>query len=130
MLGVGGGLGFGRAQRREVLAGVAAAQLGVGGDGQVALGAGGVVPVGAVGHRLGEYGLALPVGLLQGLVAGGQLVPGRGVAVVAAVFGGAGVGGGAQGGQAGVPGGGEDLAALRPAVMGGPGQVDGGGVAG
>ena len=29
----GGGLGFGGAQRREVLAGVAAAQFGVGGDG-------------------------------------------------------------------------------------------------
>ena len=43
-LGAGGGLGFGRAQRREVLAGVAAAQFGVGGDGQLALGAGGVCP--------------------------------------------------------------------------------------
>jgi hypothetical protein len=36
-LGAGGGLGFGGAQRREVLAGVAAAQLGVGGDSQLAL---------------------------------------------------------------------------------------------
>ena len=79
-----------------MLAGVTAAQLGVGGDGQLALGAGGGVPVGAVGHRLGEHRLALPVGPLQGLVAGGQLVPGRGVSVVAAVSGGAGVGGGAQ----------------------------------
>jgi hypothetical protein len=35
----------------------------------VALDAGGLVPVGAVGHDRGEHGLALPVGLLQGLVA-------------------------------------------------------------
>ena len=89
---------------------MAAPQFGVGGDGQVALGAGGGVPVGAVGHYCGEYRLALPVGLLQGLVAGGQLVPGRGVTVVAALGGGAGLGGGAQAGQAGVPGGGAGLA--------------------
>ena len=108
---------------------MAAAQFGVGGDGQLALGAGGGVPVGAVGHRLGEHGLALPVGLLQGLVAGGQLVPGRGVVVVAAVSGGAGLGGGAQAGQAGVPGGGADLAQLVPDVPGGPGGLDGVGVA-
>ena len=108
---------------------MAAAQFGVGGDGQLALGAGGGVPVGAVGHRLGEDGLALPVGLLQGLVAGGQLVLGRGVVVVAAVSGGAGLGGGAQAGQAGVPGGGADLAQLVPDVPGGPGGLDGVGVA-
>src|SRR6476661_5135788 len=33
-LGAGGGLGFGRAQRGEVLSGMTAAQFGVGGDGQ------------------------------------------------------------------------------------------------
>ena len=87
------------------------------------------VPVGAVGHRLGEHGLALPVGPLQGLVAGGQLVPGRGVAVVAAVSGGAGLGGGAQAGQPGVPGGGADLTQLVADVPGGPGGLDGVGVA-
>jgi len=54
-LGAGDGLGFGRAQRREVLAGLASAQSGVGGDGQVALGAGGGLPVGTIGHRLGEH---------------------------------------------------------------------------
>jgi hypothetical protein len=84
---------------------VAAPQFGVGGDGQLALGAGGLVPVGAVGHNCGEYRLALPVGLLQGLVAGGQHLFGRGVAGVAALGGGAGLGGGAQGGQGFVPGG-------------------------
>ena len=67
-----------------MLIGVAAAEFGVGGDGQVALGAGGGVPVGAVGHDRGEDGLALPVGLVQGLVAGRErLLPG-GVAGVAA----------------------------------------------
>ena len=128
-LSLGGGLGFGGAQRREVLAGVAAAQFGVGGDGQLALGAGGGLPVGAVGHDRGEGSLAPPVGLLQGLVAGGQLVLGCGVVVVAALFGGAGVGGGAQAGQAGVPGGGADLAELVADVGRGPGGLDGVGVA-
>ena len=87
------------------------------------------LPVGAVGHRLGEHRLALPVGPLQGLVAGGQLVLGRGVVVVAALLCGAGLGGGAQAGQAGVPGGGADLAQLVADVLGGPGGLDGVGVA-
>src|SRR5207249_5095247 len=115
--------------RREVLAGVAAAQLRVGDDGQLALGAGGVVPVGAVGHRLSEHGLALPVGPLQGLVADSQLVLGRGVVVVAALVGGAGLGGGAQAGQAGVPGGSADLTQLIPDILGSPGGLDRVGVA-
>ena len=45
-LGSGGGPGFGRAQWRVVLAGVAAAEFGVGDHGQVTLGAGSRVPVG------------------------------------------------------------------------------------
>src|SRR6266536_4615055 len=45
-LGLGGGLRFGRAQRGEVLTGVTTAQFGVGGDGQLPLGAGGGLPVG------------------------------------------------------------------------------------
>jgi len=53
---------------------VAAAEFGVGGDGQVPLGAGGLLPVSAVGHHRGEHVLTLLVGLLQGLVAGGQLL--------------------------------------------------------
>ena len=88
-LAFGGGFGFGGAQRGIVLAGVAAAEFGVGGDGQVALGAGGGVPVGAVGHDRGEDGLALPVGLVQGLVAGRELLLAGGGAVIAAVGGGA-----------------------------------------
>ena len=98
--------------------GVAAVQLGVGGDGHLALGAGGGLPVGAVSHCLGEHGLALSVGLLQGPVAGSQLVLARGLVVVAAPVGGAGLGGGTQAGQAGVPGGGADLAELVPDVPG------------
>jgi hypothetical protein len=54
-----------------VPAGVAAAQFGVGGDGQVALGAGGGLPAGAVGHDGGEGSLTAAVGLLQDPVAGG-----------------------------------------------------------
>jgi hypothetical protein len=52
-----------------VLVGVAAAEFGVGGDGQVPLGAGSGVPVDPVGHGHGEDGLALPVGLVEGVVA-------------------------------------------------------------
>ena len=71
---------------------VAAAEFGVGGDGQVALGAGGGVPVGAVGHDGGEDGLALPVGLVQGVVAGRELLLADSGVVVAAVGGGFGAG--------------------------------------
>ena len=86
---LGEGLGFGGAQGRVVLGGVTAAEFGVGGDGQVPLVAGGGVPVGAVGHDGGEDVLALAVGVLQGLVAGGQLSFPFGVVVVAALGGGA-----------------------------------------
>ena len=54
---------------------------------------------------------------------------GRGVAGVAALGGGAGLGDGAQAGQAGVPGGGADLAQLVPDVPRGPGGLDRVGVA-
>jgi hypothetical protein len=78
----------------------------------VALGAGGGVPVGAVGHGGGEDGLALPVGLVQRLVAGREfLLAGRG-AVVAATGGGVSFGVEAKAGQAGVPCGGTGLAEL------------------
>jgi hypothetical protein len=128
-LGLGGGLRFGRAQRRVVLAGVAAAEFGVGGHGQVTLGAGGRVPVGPVGHDGGEDGLAVPVGLVQGLVAVAELLLLGGGVVLAAAGGGCGFGAGAAGGQAGVPGGGADLAELVADVPGCPGGFDGVGVA-
>jgi hypothetical protein len=108
---------------------MAAAELGVGGDGQVALGAGGVLPVDAVGHGLGEDGLALAVGIVQGLVAGGELSLAVGFVVVAALPGGTGLGGGAEAVQAGVPGGGADLAEFIADVGRGPGGLDGVGVA-
>ena len=126
---LGGGLGFGRAQRRVVLAGVTAAEFGVGGHGQVALPAGGGIPVISVGHYGGEHGFALLVGVMQGVVAVGELLlPGGGV-VLAAAAGGFGFGAGAEGGQAGVPGGGADLAELVTDVSWGPGRFDGVGVA-
>ena len=111
-LAVGGGLGFGRAERGKVLAGVAAAEFGVGGDGQVAPGAGDGVPVGAVGHGGGEDGLALPVGLVQGVVASREFLLAAGGGRVAAALGGCCFGSGAQAGQAGLGGGGADLSEL------------------
>ena len=117
-LGIGGGLGFGRAQRRVVLAGVAAAQFGIGGHGQVALGAGSGIPFGPVGHGGGEHLLALPVGLVQRLVAARQVALAGSVVVVAALAGGAGFGGGAQAGQAGIPGGGRTWRSSSPTYGG------------
>ena len=124
LLGFGFGFGFGGTERGIVLAGVAAAEFGVGGHGQVALGAGGRVPVGPVGHDRGEHGLALPVGLAQSLVAGRKLLLARGGAGIAAVTGGCGFGAGAQAGQARLPGGSADLAELIPDVWRCPGGLD------
>ena len=97
--------------------------------GQVALGAGGGIPLGAVGHRGGERGLALPVDLVQRVVAAGEFLLPRGGVVFAAAAGGLGFGAGAEGGQAGGPGGGADLAQLVTHVPGCPGGLDGVGVA-
>ena len=96
VLGLGEGRGFGGAQGRVLLAGVAAAEFGVGGE--VALGAGDDVPVGAVGHGLGKHGHALPVDVVQGLVTGRELPLPGGVLVVAAIAGRCGLGGGADAG--------------------------------
>jgi len=69
-----------------VLAGAAAAQFGIGGHAQVALGADDGVPVIPVGHDGGEHGLALRAGPHAGQVAAGQFVlPGGGVVLAAAV---------------------------------------------
>jgi hypothetical protein len=81
-----------------MLAGVAAAQLGVGGYRELPLLAGGVVPGRTVGHRSRERGLALPVGVVQGVVAGGQVALPGGIVAPAAPGGGASFGGGADGG--------------------------------
>jgi hypothetical protein len=58
---------------------------------------------------------------VQRLVAARQVALAGSVVVVAALAGGAGFGGGAQAGQAGIPGGGADLAQLVPDVWRGPG---------
>ena len=109
---------------------VAAAEFAVGGDGQVASGAGGGVPVGPVGHGRGEYGLALPVGLVQGVEAGREFLLASGGAGITALACGGGIGGGgAQAGQAGLVGGGADLADLVPDVLRGPGSLDRVGIA-
>ena len=68
----GGGVGFGGAQWRELLAGVPAAQFAVGGDGQLPLLTGCCLPLLPVGHDRGEDVLAFAVGVVHGLVAGRQ----------------------------------------------------------
>ena len=128
-LGLGGGRGFGGAQGRVLLPGVPTAEFGVGGDGQVPLGAGGGVPVGPVGHDGGEGGFAFGVDVVQGLIAGGQCFLLAGLLVLAAALGGLGLGGSADGGQAGLAGTGADLAELVADVLRRPGGLDGVGVA-
>jgi hypothetical protein len=62
---------FGGEQRLDRLAGVSAAQFGVGGDGQVPGADGGVFPFLPVGHDLGERVFSLLVEVAQGPVAVG-----------------------------------------------------------
>jgi hypothetical protein len=93
-LGVGGGFGFGRPQRREPVIGVAAAQFGVGGHSQVPLLHGGLVPVSPVVHGGGEHGFALPVSVVQGMVASGQFMLAGSFGMSAALLGGVGFGAG------------------------------------
>jgi hypothetical protein len=123
------GSGSADRSRGELLVGVAAAKFGGGGYREVALLAGGVVPVGPVGHHGGEDGFALAVGVVQSLVAAGQHLLLFGVFVAAATAGGAGFGGGAAAGQVGVPGAGADLAELITDPLGGLGCFDRVGIA-
>jgi hypothetical protein len=102
--GVGNGDCFGGAQRLDLVVGVAAAQFGVGGDGQVPGSGGGVFPVLPVGHGLGEGVFLLLVEVAQGPVAGGQGVVPLGMVVVAGLAGGLGFGVGADGAQGDVEG--------------------------
>jgi hypothetical protein len=90
---------FSGAKRGVMLIGGAAAEFGVGGDGQLALGAGSGVPVGSVGHSGGEDGFALPVGPVQGLVGGRELLLASGAVVGAALASGAVVGAALAGGD-------------------------------
>src|ERR1019366_5661234 len=84
---------------------------------------------GAVGHDGSEDGLALPVGVLQGLVAGGELMFKDGFLAVAVATSGVGLGAGPQDGQPGFPGRGADLAQFVTDVWGRPGGLDWIGVA-
>ena len=95
-----------------MLAGVATAEFGVGGHGQLTLGTGGNVPVGPVGHDGGKHRLAVLVGLVQGLVAGGEIPLLSSAVVLVTICGGGGLGTGAQATQTGLPGGGADLTEL------------------
>jgi len=63
---------LGRAERLDLPVWVAAAQLGVGGDGQLAGPGGGLLPFLPAGHDLGEGLFPLLVEVAQGAVAGGQ----------------------------------------------------------
>ena len=123
------GLRFSRAQRRVLLFGVAAAQFGVGGHGQLPLPAGGLLPVGSVGHDGGEHSLALGVGVVHGLVAGRENLLLMSLFMLAPVLGGAGLGAGADGRQLGFLGTEADLAEFVADPLRGPGGFDGIGVA-
>ena len=84
------------AERLDSLPGVAAAQFGVGGDGQAPGGSGGMIPFLPVGHGLGEGPFSPLIVVAQGAVAGGQgLVP-SGAVVVAGLAGRTGRGVGAE----------------------------------
>ncbi len=108
---------------------MAAAQFGVGGDGQLALLPGCLVPVGPVGHGRREHGLAFTVGVVHGPVAGGQdLLPG-GRLVVAASGGRLGFCLGPDRGQAGFLRAEADLAELATDPLRRPGGFDGVGIA-
>ncbi len=85
--GVAGRGWFGGAQRLDLPPGVAAAQFGVGGDGQAPGSGGGVLPFLPVGHGLGEGLFSLLVVVAQGPVAGGQVLVPRGAVVVAGLAG-------------------------------------------
>ena len=90
---------FSGAQGLEPLAGVAAAQFGVGRDGQEARAGGGLLSFLAVDHGVVQGLFALLVVVAQSAVGGGQgLVPG-GAVVVIVLTGGVGFGGGADGVQ-------------------------------
>ena len=87
------------------------------------------LPLLPVGHDGGEDGLAFAVGVVHGLVAGGQGLLLDGCFVLAVAAGGAGFGGGADGGQAGFGGAEPDLAQFLAGPLRCPGGFDGVGVA-
>jgi hypothetical protein len=103
-LDAGCGSWFSGAQGLDLLAGITAAEFGVGREGQAAGACGGVLPFLAVGHDLGENLFSPRVVVAQGPVAGGQgLVP-PGEVMAAALAGGGGFSVGAAGTQGGIEG--------------------------
>jgi hypothetical protein len=111
-----------------VLAWEPAAQFGIGGDGQLPLLAGGLLPLLPVGHDGGEDGLAFGVSVMHGLVTGRQGLLLAGCFGLAPLAGGAGFGVGADGGQAGLGGAEPDLAQFLTSPLRCPGGFDGVGV--
>jgi hypothetical protein len=75
--GIAGGGWFGRTQGLGLPPGVAAAQFGVGGDGQAPGSFGGVLPFLPGGYVLGEVVFSVLVVVAEGPVAGGQGVERR-----------------------------------------------------
>jgi hypothetical protein len=109
---------------------VAAAQFGVGGDGQAPGSFGGVLPFLPGGYVLGEVVFSLLVVVAEGPVAGGQgLVP-RGAVILAGLAGSGCFGVGPDGGQGGVEGAEPGQPQLFPGVRGRPGGFGCVGVAG
>src|SRR5690348_3639072 len=102
--GIAGGGWFGRMRGLDLPPGVAAAQFGVGGDGQAPGSFGSVLPFLPGGHVLGEVVFSVLIVVARGPVAGGQVLVPLGAVVVAGLAGGGCFGVGADGGQGGVEG--------------------------
>ena len=114
---------FPGAERLDSLPGVAAAQFGVGGDGQAPGGNGGMIPVLPVGHGLGEGPFSPLVMVAQGAVAGGQGFVLPGAVVVAGLAGRIGLGVGAERAKGGVKGAEPGQPQLFPGMAGCPGGL-------
>ena len=117
--------GLGGVQRLDLLAGVAAAEFAVGGDGQAAGTGRGLFPFLPAGHGLGEGLLLLLVVVAHGAVAGGQVLVAGGAVVVAGLAGGLSFGVGADSVQGGVEGAEPGEPEFFPGVAGCPGGLGG-----
>ena len=107
---------------------VAAAQFGVGRDGQAAGVDGGVLPVLPVGHGLGEDGFLLLVAVAHRPVGGSQFLVPSGASIVTGLAGGVGFGGGADGALVGVDRAEPGQPQFPADVAGSPGGLGGVGV--
>jgi hypothetical protein len=93
---------LGRAQRLDLPIRVAAAEFGIGGDGQVTGAGGGVLPVLPVSHCLGKGLFLLLVVIAHGSTTGGQVLVAGGAVVIVSLAGSVGFSVGADGAQSGV----------------------------